>query len=245
MPSIAYEDAEIAIRDDLKAAHARTWERIAAPGTWFDGKTRVAIAAESRAARGCTLCAARKEALSPFAIDGVHDSLGELPENIVEVIHRIVTDPGRLTQSWYRSCLDSGLSDAEYVEIAGITCSTLSIDTFARAAGLALRDLPAPVAGEPSRRRPPEAKQGPAWVPWIAAEDARGDDVANFGPGCSNVRRAFSLVPAEGHGFLELNVSQYLSAAQMQDIGGRHRAIDRAQIELIAGRVSFLNQCAY
>lgn len=245
MPSIAYDDVDIDIREDLKAAHLRTWERIAAPGTWFDGETRVAIAAESRAARNCTLCAARKDALSPFAIDGIHDSLGALPENIAEVVHRIVTDPGRLTENWYQSCLDSGLSDAEYVEIAGVTCSTLSIDTFARAAGVAQRDLPEPVAGAPTRYRPAEAKQGPAWVPWIAAEDARGDDVVNFGPGCSNVRRAFSLVPAEGHGFLELNIAQYLSADQMQDIGGKHRAIDRAQIELIAGRVSFLNQCAY
>lgn len=245
MASLDYDDAAMEIRADIKAAHARTWRRIGAPGTWFDGRTRVAIAAETRHAEACSLCAARKAALSPFAVDGVHDSLGALPDNVVEVVHRIVTDPGRLTQGWYRKCLETGLTDAEYVEIVGVACSTLSVDTFARAVGVARRDLPEPQAGAPSKVRPAEASQGPAWVPWIAGPDARGDDIPNFGPGASNVRRSLSLVPADAHGFFDLVAAQYLEADQMKDIGGRYRAIDRAQIELIAGRISFLNQCAY
>jgi len=44
------------IRDDLAAAHARAWARIARPGTWWDGAARVAIAAEARHAIGCALC---------------------------------------------------------------------------------------------------------------------------------------------------------------------------------------------
>ena len=31
------------IREDLAAAHARAWELIARPGTWWDGAARVAI----------------------------------------------------------------------------------------------------------------------------------------------------------------------------------------------------------
>lgn len=245
MTSFEYDDAPVHIRADLRDAHATTWARIAAPGTWYAGPTRVAIAAESRHAKDCVLCRDRKAALSPYAVEGTHDSLGDLPENVVEVIHRIVTDSGRLSRTWYEACLESGLTDAEYVEIVGVTCSTLSVDTFARAIGVARRPLPSPQPGAPSRRRPSEARQGPAWVPWIAGEDSRPEDASNFGPDASNVRRAMSLVPAEAHGFMGLVAAQYLDGAQMKDFGTRQRAIDRAQIELVAGRLSFVNQCAY
>ena len=104
MTDMSYADAPFAVRNDLGDAHAATWERIASRGTWFDGETRVAIAAETRNARGCRLCAERKEALSPYAVEGTHDSLGALPENLVEVIHRIVSDPGRLMRKWYEDC---------------------------------------------------------------------------------------------------------------------------------------------
>jgi len=40
--------AQVTIREDLTAAHARAWERIGNPGTWLDGAQRVAIAAETR-----------------------------------------------------------------------------------------------------------------------------------------------------------------------------------------------------
>lgn len=245
MSEAFYENPPVEIRADIGAAHARKWAGIASPGTWFDAKTRVAIAAETRHAATCALCRDRKAALSPFAVNGTHDSLGDLPENIVEAIHRIATDPGRLTQGWYRKCLESGLSEEEYVEIVGVVCSAVSIDTFARAVGVDRQPLPAPVGGDPSRTRPTEAKQGDAWVPWIAGPDATGDDIEAFGPSASNVRRALSLVPAEAYGFFDIVSAQYLDASQMRDFDTPHRAISRPQIELIAGRISFLNQCAY
>ncbi len=97
-----YASSPIAIRDDLAAAHARAWERIGRPGTWWDGAARVAIAAETRHASSCKLCRRRKEALSPAAIEGTHDSLGELSEVVVEVVHQVRNDPGRLSERWYR-----------------------------------------------------------------------------------------------------------------------------------------------
>lgn len=245
MATQLYDDAPLDVRADIRAAHAQRLDEIAAAGTWFDGPTRVAIAAETRNARGCSLCAERKAALSPFAVDGAHDSLGDLPENIVEVIHRIATDPGRLTQRWYRGRLESGLTEEEYVEIVGVACSTISMDTFARAAGTGRLPLPEPKSGEPTRERPAEAKQGDAWVPWIAPEDAGERWDSQFGPAASNIRRALSLVPEEARAWFDVVDAQYLNAGQMRDFDTMHRAIDRAQIELIAGRISFLNQCAY
>jgi len=245
MTELNYDDAPFAIRADLADAHRAAWQRLSAPGTWLSAETRVAIIAEVRNVKGCKLCAARKEALSPYSVDGDHDSLGELPENIVEVIHRVVSDPARLMKKWYDDCIASGLSEEEYVEIIGVVCSTVSINTFAHAAGLPLRDLPRPRSGAQTRVRPHNAKQGDAWVPWIGAEDAEGDDIPRFGPPGSNVRRALSLVPAEAHGFMEMNEAQYLNGVQMRDFSTDYRAIDQMQIELVAGRVSAINQCAY
>lgn len=245
MTDFSYDDAPFAIRADITEVHGATWTRISSPGTWLAAATRVAIAAETRNVAGCPLCDARKDALSPYGVAGDHDSLGDLPANIVEVIHRVVSDPGRLTKQWYEDCLAGGLTEEEYVEIIGIVCSMVSIDSFAHALGLAPRPLPAPLSGEPTRTRPHNAKPGPAWVPWIGAADAEGDDVARFGPAGSNVRRALSLVPAEAHGFMAMNEAQYLNGVQMRDFSTDYRAITRAQIELVAGRVSAINQCAY
>jgi alkylhydroperoxidase family enzyme len=240
-----YDDAQFAIRVDLSEAHRDAWDRLSSPGTWFSAETRVAIIAEVRNVTGCSLCQTRKDALSPYGVDDAHDSLGDLADNIVEVIHRVVSDPGRLMKKWYGDCLASGLTEEEYVEIIGVVCSTVSIDTFAYATGLPLRDLPSPKAGEPTRVRPHNARQGDAWVPWIGAEDAEGDDIPRFGPPGSNVRRALSLVPAEAHGFMAMNEAQYLNGVQMRDFSTDYRAISRTQIELVAGRVSAINQCAY
>ena len=63
-------EAPIPVRDDIPAAHRKTWERIASPGCWWTGAERVAIAAEVRAARDCALCDERKKALSPYGYSG-------------------------------------------------------------------------------------------------------------------------------------------------------------------------------
>jgi hypothetical protein len=56
-------------------------------------------------------CAADGRRLVPFAIDGTHDGLGQLPELVVEVVHRVRTDPGRLSERWYYSIIAGGLSE--------------------------------------------------------------------------------------------------------------------------------------
>jgi hypothetical protein len=63
-------------------------------------------------------------------------------------------------------------------------------------------------------------------------------------PKVPNVVRALSLVPDEVRGLLDLSAAHYLSPAQMMDLSAG-RALDRLQIELLAGRVSALNECFY
>ncbi len=58
------------------------------------------------------------------------------------------------------------------------------------------------------------------------------------------VVRALSLVPDEVRSWQQLASAQYLSLESMTAME-TSRAIDRAQMELVAGRVSALNECFY
>lgn len=242
-----YANAPIAIREDLAAAHQRVWARIARPGTWWDGAARVAIAAEARHAPSCGLCRRRKEALSPAAVSGTHDSPGTLPESVVEVVHRVRIDPGRLSERWFRQVLSGGLSEEQYVEIVSLVAHGVALDTFARGLGLDPLPLPQPEPGLPSRSRPAGAKPGGAWVSWLEPADL-GEAEADLYPAgrpAANIMKAMSLVPNEVRSFFDLGAHQYLPSSAMRDFTREYRAISHAQIELLAARVSALNQCLY
>jgi len=194
-----YASAPIAIRGDLDAAHERAWDRIGRPGTWWDGGQRVAIAAETRHASSCALCRRRKEALSSAAIEGTHDSLGALPESVIEVVHRVRNDPGRLSERWFRSVIVAGFSEEQYVETLSIVAHVVAIDTMARGLGLDALPLPAPKPGPPSHYRPAGAKPGGAWVPWLEPADLTEQEAGIYPAGrpAANIMKAMSLVPDE------------------------------------------------
>jgi hypothetical protein len=240
---IDYSAAGVAVREDIRAAHRDLWEHLRSPGTWFDGATRLAIAAESRQAARCALCRERREALSPAAVQGSHETLGVLSPLLVEAIHRIRTDAGRLTREWLERVIAGGSTDAEYVEVVAIVTMLAGVDFFARALGIAPFSLPAPVTGEPSRRRPAAARPGGAWVAMIAPEDA-DPDLYGEGDFIPNIVRALSLVPDEVRMLRRLSDAHYLPIARIPDPTAR-RALDRMQMELVAARVSALNQCFY
>lgn len=174
MQDISYGAALVPVRDDFAAAHTCFWKRLALPGAWWTGAERVAIAAEVRHARHCALCQARRQALTPAAVEGQHDHRGALPDAAVEVIHRVVTDPGRLSRKWLNDTLATGLSAEQYVEIIGTLVAMVSIDSFCRGIGMPLHALPEPQPGAPSYYRPPGAIQEDAWVPMIPVDRATG-----------------------------------------------------------------------
>jgi len=246
MPDISYRAALVPVRDDFAAAHTRFWGRLASPGAWWTGAERVAIAAEMRQAWHCALCQARKQALTPRAIQGRHDHLNTLPEAAVEVIHRVVTDPGRLSRKWFQETVTAGLSVGEYVEIIGTLAAMVSIDSFCRGLGVPLHPLPQPQPGAASHYRPPGAIQEDAWVPMIPVDRATGAEADLYGgQTAGNVLRAMSLVPDEVRTLCDLSAVHYLPMGQVRDPSASTGALTRIQMELIAGRVSALRQCFY
>ncbi len=246
MPDITYSAAAVPVRDDFAAAHTRFWRRLASPGAWWSGAERVAIAAEGRQAWHCGLCRARKKASTPAAVEGQHDQLGVLPEAAVEAIHRVITDPGRLSRKWFNATLAAGLTAEQYVEIIGTLAALISIDSFCRGIGVPLHPLPEPQPGAPSYYRPPSALQEHAWVPMIPAERATDAEADLYGGGpVGNVMRALSLVPDEVRTLYDLSVAHYLPMGRVRDPSASSGTLNRMQMELIAGRVSALRQCFY
>ncbi len=236
------------MRQELKAALDTAWTALGAPGVWWTGQDRVKIVQETRTARFCALCQARKTALSPTAVAGRHEAATNLPDAAVEAIHRIVTDPGRLSQAWYRRTTAAGLGDETYVEALSVVAIATAVDTFDRASGQTVRALPAVRRGEPTRRRPAGAKPGLGWMPMLAPEDVTPDDPPLYESGGrigGNVHRALSLVPEAMMQFWDMFETMYLPQAAMRDFAREYRAIDHAQIEMLAARVAVRNQCVY
>ena len=141
--------------------------------------------------------------------------------------------------------LESGIPDTYFVEIVSVIAHTTAIDTFAKGIGVPIRALPEPQTGEPSNYRPAEARQHQAWAPNIAWDEFGPNEADYFVGRQANIRRALTLVPDEARSFFDVVSAQYLAGPQMTDFGNEFRAITHLQIELLAARVSALNQCTY
>jgi hypothetical protein len=242
-----YSDAPFAIREDIKLAHRDYWQRLARPGSWWTGAERVAIAAESRRARTCAFCTERKNALSPYTQAYAHSNVSNLSARAVDAVHRVITDQNRITRTFVADNHAHGLSEEAYVELTGITVAVLSIDEFNRALGLQLEPLPEPLNGKPDEYRPENLTRDTGFVPMLRRDGAIGREQDLWsGERTANVLRALTLVPDVVRDWKMIGSAQYLSIEDMGDFGQQAgRSIDRMQMELVAGRVSSVNECFY
>ena len=142
-----------------------------------------------------------------------------------------------------------GISDAQYVELLGVVIGVLAVDTLTFALGAEPPPLPAPQPGEPSCERPPQARLDGAWLPMVAVGEDTGVAEGLYGDArmVPNVVRALSLVPEETRAQKRLGEVQYLPYGNVSNAkrGNDLRALSRVQMELVAARVSKLNECFY
>jgi hypothetical protein len=142
--------------------------------------------------------------------------------------------------------LAAGLEEGPYVELVGVVTFTAGLDYFCHALGIPHFGLPEPVPGEPSHYRPQNARGGTAWVAMIAPEDATGPEADLYFQGdfVPNIARALSLVPDHVRILQLESASHYVPMGDIPDPTVR-RDLDRLQIELVAARVSAMNECFY
>jgi hypothetical protein len=123
----------------------------------------------------------------------------------------------------------AGIDRTTYVEIVGIVSRVAAIDTFDRGVGRAPRALPDAIGGTPSREPVADARRRAGWVPTLGA----------IGP-----PTALSSVRREAADQEALHDVLYLPYGGMADLDA-HRGLHRTQMELIAARVSLLNDCFF
>lgn len=235
-----YEDSALPVRADLEAAHQTQFDRFGQTGTWGSGAQRIAV-----------ISAARRAGIDAGVLEapeyGGATSDVQLPKVVQDIIAKIAVSPKDVDLDFYNAAIGSGLSDSEYTEIVGLVSFITNLDVFARGIGVPLRPLPEPQAGAPSRVRPPEAVQEQAFVPTIP-NPPEGGAVAKamYGPFKPYIMRSMSLVPEEFNDHIALERAQYLPLEKIMDFEfNHHDGLTRPQAEVIAGRVSALNDCFY
>jgi hypothetical protein len=87
-----------------------------------------------------------------------------------------------------------------------------------------------------------------AWIPTVPNGPAGGDIGASLyhGQPMPYIVRAMSLVPDELRAHLELEIAHYTRLDKLFDYQYQHHeGLTRPQTEVVAGRVSALNDCFY
>lgn len=235
-----YGQQPLPLRDHLITSHKAAVNNYREPGTWFDAKQRLAILSEIRATDGCQLCSNRKAALSPYHVEGKHDSCKQdvqLDDNVIEVIHRIKTDSGRITHKWFLSILNTGLRAEAYIELVGLIATNVILDSFATSLGVPLQtpDTTNLSATEPSMQTTDNVVEAGAWVKLMIVPE---DNTSTGIPAIPNIARAMGIVPLAVQQFFSVMMSHY-SLTRFET------ELSRMQNELIASRMSSYNDCFY
>ena len=217
--------------NDIERAQRDTGYEIAEPGDWLTGRERIAVWEQVRDSHSNALDRARREALSPSAVAGEHHATAELSAAAVEVVHRVASDPGRLTRRWAEEHI-AALGEESYTELVGVTAIVTVLDRFDRAMGRPERLLPEPAGGEPARIRPDHVGDVGAWVS------------QSTGATRANVSRTLSLVPITNGSWRQLVDSHYSRGAEFANLRWEF-PLSRPQTELVATRTTALSECFY
>lgn len=236
-----YNDSEYPVREDLDSVHEKQLNAFGAPGTWGSGAQRLSIALEARRAG--------------YAAGQLEEPAGGDPEpevQLAEVARRVVellaVSPKDATEAFYDAAIAEGLSPEEYTEIVGVVARITDLDIFARGIGVPLRPLPPAEPGAPSRERPDVAVREQAWVPTVPNPPDGGPiaDELYHGHPMPYIVRGLSVVPDEMRAHVEMEQVQYLPLQHILVADYQHHdGLTRAQAEIVAGRVSALNECFY
>jgi len=223
----------VVVRKDLAEAHRLAWEHLAGPGSWWTGAQRVELA--------CTalLAITDREPLPPWVGVTATGRLGTdlaAPALAHDLAYRLARHAGTMTVDTYRAAV-AELGELPYIELCGIVSTVAAVAHFCRNIGMQVPPLPTPIDGDATGERPERLAQPQFnWVP--VAEPA--DEVAA-------VVQAYTAVPGEHRNNWRMADAQYMPVAEMvkPDWSRRPGGLSRAQMELVAARLTRLRDCFY
>ena len=146
-----------------------------------------------------------------------------------EAAHWLAVDAEGLRAEVVADFEARGLDRLRYLEIVGIVGRLANVDFYARGLGASLPVLPEPSAAPPTGMLHPDAEITNMWVPTVGQ---------SFAP------LVLDALPAEGEALRDLHEPMYVSLSALGD-GSYADELTRAQIEFIAARTSYLNECFY
>ena len=242
---LSHEATNLHIRSDLTAAHAHVWEKLAAPGTWWNGSERLAVAEVVRVALGDSNPVPPWDSASK---SGRLPNSSRISSELQDAVYRLAVHAGTLTEGWYQKMRDAtGVTPQQWVEIIEVTISVASVLRFAQLAGIDSPDFPEPLQGHPTRQTQPSKPAKHHWVPVVHLEDSTPELAPFYAglPALAPVIRALSSVPAAMDTLFTLGDAQYIPMREMVDLNWTRGTLSRRQIELVAGRLSAHRECFY
>lgn len=238
----SYSESRYPVPSDIDALHADEIQSFAAVGTWGSAAQRTAMAATARVAQ------CEQGLQVPVDDESVAAQAG-LPDAAMRLARAVAVDSNKIDREFCRDIQAQGVTEGAYVEIVALVSRLSNLDFFARGIGLPPQKLPAPADdARPTFERPAEAvDEGffTASVPGPPKGGRLAESLYGKGP-AGNILRAVSLVPDEARRVIGLVTQQYFGAQDLLNFdAGSERALSRAQIELVATKVSERNQCFY
>jgi len=221
------------VRDDLADAHRLAWEHIASPGSWFTGAERVELA------HTVVLALADPDPLPPWvcvSTSGRLDGSLVAPLAAHDFAYRLARHAGTITLDVYER-VSRDIGELPFVELCAVVSTVAAVWHFSRNIGVPVPQLPAAVDGPPSSDQPEQlARAELSWVPVAAPADQT-----------AAVVQAYTAVPGEQRNTWRMADAQYMPNDDMVNPAWTRRAggLSRAQMELVAARVTQLRDCFY
>jgi len=221
------------VRDDLADAHRLAREHIAAPGSWFTGAQRVELA------QTVMLALADLDPLPPWvcvSTSGRLDGSLVAPVAAHDFAYRLARHAGTITLDVYER-VSRDIGELPFVELCAVVSTVAAVWHFCRNIGVPVPPLPAAVDGAPSGDQPEQLAGAELnWVPVAAPADQT-----------AAVVQAYTAVPGEQRNTWRMADAQYMPNDDMVNPAWTRRAggLSRAQMELVAARVTQLRDCFY
>ena len=210
------------VRQDIVHAHRQTWKAIASAGSFWSDVDRLEIAKQARAARS-------QRSDLPFN-RSYPDS--RLNRDTLETVRKVAADAGKIDRLWANKQIAS-IGNGPYAELVSIVASVSAVDAFSEALGRPREMLPSPTGGSRSGVKSDNAVDIGGYLPMVDPWE---------GP---NVSRALSLVPAANELFMQNVSSMYVGRGGGFNDMVWDGPLSRPQAELLAARVSSVNECFY
>lgn len=146
-----------------------------------------------------------------------------------EATYWLAVDAEGITHDLVSEFAARGLALESYLETVGVVGRLSNIDWYMRGIGSGFPRLPESELARPTGNISPEARITDSWVPML---------------GDASAPRTLDALPDEGDALRDLHEPMYIDMQAIDD-WTLEGDLSRVQIEFVAARTSYLNECFY